>query len=225
MTAAKATANLANAQLSTGPNNAKGKATSANNARTHDLTAVRLVLTTEDAAEYASLRNGLATSSLAPVGAQEQAAFDEYVNCFWRLQRCRRTEVAVLDDCINSILDSDPSLTPDQAIGRVFTTPDYQKKMSLFLRYQAAIERAVNRAHKQLTDMQRIRRDAEAHAHVIQACEPPMASFRSLTPAAPAVPPLAAAAAAAAGTPIQQPSSPSLFAVTGQPDVVQSLLS
>lgn len=184
-TAAKATANRANAQLSTGPTTAQGKTASAQNARTHGLTATRLVLTTEDAAEYEALRNGLAESSLAPVGSQEQAAFDEYVNSFWRLQRCRRAEVAVLDDCINSILESDPVLTPDQAIGRVFTAPDYQKKMSLFLRYQAAIERAVNRAHKQLTDMQRIRREAEAYAHVMQACEPPVALFRTAAPNVP----------------------------------------
>jgi hypothetical protein len=215
-TAAKATANRANSQLSTGPTTAQGKAASAQNARTHGLTATRLVLGAEDEA----LRNGLAASSLAPVGAQEQAAFDEYVNSFWRLQRCRRTEVAVLDDCINSIREADPTLTPDQAMGRVFTAPDYQKKMSLFLRYQAAIERAVNRAHKQLTDLQRIRREAEAYVHLMQACEPPVASFRSVTPPAPAV-----AAVGAAGTPMQQPSMPSPFATASHPDGRQSLLS
>ena len=215
-TAGKATANRANSQRSTGPATAEGKAASAQNARTHGLTATRLVLTTEDAAEFQAMRNGFATSSLAPVGPQEQAAFDEYVTCFWRLQRCRRAEVAVFDDCIQSMLEADPSLTPDQAIGRVFTAPDYQKKMSLFLRYQAAIERAVNRAHKQLTDMQRNRREADAYAHVMQSCEPPVASFRSATPAA---------ALVAAGTPIQQPSIPSPFGDHGHPDPRQSLLS
>ena len=193
--AAKATANRNNARVSTGPTTAQGKAASAQNARTHGLTSARLTLTNEDAVEFETLRTGFAGSSLAPVGPQEQAAFDEYVNSLWRLQRCRCTEVAVLNDCIKSILEADATLTPDEAMGRVFTAPDYQKNMGLFLRYQTAIERAVNRALKQLMDLQRDRREAEAaepeqeeFANVeaeafTEPQQPELASFRKCRPA------------------------------------------
>jgi hypothetical protein len=208
--AAKATVNRTNSRLSTGPTTAQGKAASAQNARTHGLTSARLVLTNEDAIEYEALRNGFAASSLAPVGPQEQAAFDEYLNSLWRLQRCRRTEVSVFNDCIQSILEADPALTPDEAMGRVFTAPDYQKKMGLFLRYQTAIERAVSRALKQLMDLQRDRREAEPaepeqeeFASVeteasSESGQSELASFRNAAPTLTAV---------ASGTPIS-PSNP-----------------
>jgi hypothetical protein len=69
------------------------------------------------------------------------------------LQRCRRTEPAIFDDCIEALRDADQSLTPDKAMARVFIDPIYQKKLSLFLRYQSAIERAANRALKELEQL------------------------------------------------------------------------
>jgi hypothetical protein len=65
----------------------------------------------------------------------------------------------VLDNCIESLTRDNPDLTPDQALALVFTEPIYQKKMSLFLRYQSSIERAVNRAQKELTQLQKTRRE------------------------------------------------------------------
>jgi hypothetical protein len=189
--AAKAAANRANAQHSTGPRTPTGKAASAANSTSHGLTRKRLALTSEDAAEYEAFRDGLAQSSLAPVGHQEQIAFDEYVNSLWRLQRCRRTEPAIFDDCIEALMDADPSVTPDKAMARVFTDPVYQKKLSLFLRYQAAIERAVNRALKELQQLQASRREAEVWAAMrtntqppVRAEHPEVASFRSPEPQA-----------------------------------------
>jgi hypothetical protein len=38
-------------------------------------------------------------------------------------------------------------------MARVFIDPIYQKKLSLFLRYQSAIERAANRALKELEQL------------------------------------------------------------------------
>ena len=45
---ARQTANAANARLSTGPSTEEGKARSSQNARTHGLTAARLVIAPED---------------------------------------------------------------------------------------------------------------------------------------------------------------------------------
>lgn len=158
---AAAQANRLNAQSSTGPRTAAGKAASAKNALTHGLTSKQVVLDTEDASAFDSFRSDLERSWL-PVGERERCAFDEYVTGLWRLQRCRRTEAAVLDNCIDTLTRDNRDLTPDQALALVFTEPIYQKKMSLFLRYQSSIERAVNRAQKELTHLQKDRREEEA---------------------------------------------------------------
>jgi hypothetical protein len=71
-----AQANRLNAQSSTGPRTASGKAASARNALTHGLTSKRVVLDTEDAAAYASFRDDLERSWL-PVGERERCAFEE----------------------------------------------------------------------------------------------------------------------------------------------------
>ena len=68
----------------------------------------------------------------------------------------------MLDNCIDTLTRDNRDLTPDQALALVFTEPIYQKKMSLFLRYQSSIERAVNRAQKELTHLQKDRREEEA---------------------------------------------------------------
>ncbi|HYP07189.1 MAG TPA: hypothetical protein VER03_13235, partial [Bryobacteraceae bacterium] len=68
------------------------------------------------------------------------------------------------------LVGADRNLTPDQALARVFTDAAYQKKMSLFLRYQSAIERAVTRSLKELTALQAERRQAEAET---EAAQPP----------------------------------------------------
>jgi hypothetical protein len=157
---AQTQANRAKAKSSTGPRTYEGKTASSKNATTHGLTGKRVVLDSEDAAAYAGFRTDLENCWL-PVGEREHCAFDEYVTSLWRLQRCRRTEPAVLDDCIETLAKDNPELTPDQALARVFTDPIYQKKMSLFLRYQSSIERAVNRALKELTQLQENRRENE----------------------------------------------------------------
>jgi hypothetical protein len=80
-------------------------------------------------------------------------------------------------------------------MARVFIDPIYQKKLSLFLRYQSAIERAANRALKELEQLQSSRREAEVWAPMrsntqppVRAEQPEVASFRSTDP--PAIVPL-----------------------------------
>lgn len=169
ISAAKAQANRANAQLSTGPRTEHGKAASSANAIAHGLTSKQAVLRGEDPSVYNAFVREMQTC-LKPIGERERAVFDEYVLSLWRLQRCRRTETAVLDECIQTLTEADRNLTPDQALARVFTDAAYQKKMSLFLRYQSAIERAVTRSLKELTALQAERRQAEAET---EAAQPP----------------------------------------------------
>jgi hypothetical protein len=89
--AARQSANAANARLSTGPITAEGKARSSQNARKHGLTAKDLVIGPEDHEEFNELLAGL-QADVAPEGALQQAMFDELVASAWNLRRIRRME-------------------------------------------------------------------------------------------------------------------------------------
>jgi hypothetical protein len=92
---ARIEANRQNAQRSTGPRTAEGKARSALNALKHGLTAQRLLLADEDANELekfsAELRN-----QLAPDGELEKLLVNRIVSTAWRLRRVERIEVELL---------------------------------------------------------------------------------------------------------------------------------
>jgi hypothetical protein len=73
--AARQSANVANARLSTGPQTPEGKAQSSQNARKHGLTAQDLVIGPEDREEFDELLAGLEVD-VAPEGTLQQALFD-----------------------------------------------------------------------------------------------------------------------------------------------------
>jgi 3-oxoacyl-ACP reductase-like protein len=66
MSPAKAAANAANAQHSTGPRTEEGKACSASNAVTHGLTARKLVVRPDQQEEFETLRDALLTEVNPP---------------------------------------------------------------------------------------------------------------------------------------------------------------
>src|SRR5436305_15273178 len=70
MTAPKALANRANAQLSTGPRTDAGKAVAKMNAVSHGLRSAAPLVPGEDAADWEAHRAGV-VAALAPVGALE----------------------------------------------------------------------------------------------------------------------------------------------------------
>ena len=144
--AAQFAANRHNAQSSTGPRTPEGKQSSSQNATAHGLTGRKLVLNSEEQAEYDAL-----VAKLVRAWEPEESERDlleEYAEAKWRLRRCRRAETAFHDRCIRELMEADPSLSPDEALAMIFTEPVYMAKMRLFLRYQAAIERAVAKAEK-----------------------------------------------------------------------------
>ena len=94
-TIAQATANLANAQSSTGPRTEIGKATSSQNALKHGLTAKTILLPGEDEAAYRKLCDGM-FESFAPNGTPEKELVQLLCDTQWRLQRCGRIEAAIL---------------------------------------------------------------------------------------------------------------------------------
>ena len=88
---AQASANLANAQNSTGPRTEAGKQRSARNAVTHGLTSALVVLPTENQEEFDAYREQI-HQNLAPGNTFEAALTDEVVSALWRLRRIDRLE-------------------------------------------------------------------------------------------------------------------------------------
>jgi hypothetical protein len=88
-------ANKANAQKSTGPRTADGKARSKLNALKHGLTAHTPVLPDEDPAVFEALRQQL-WDDYQPMTGTEGALVEELVGVLWRLRRIPSVEAALL---------------------------------------------------------------------------------------------------------------------------------
>jgi hypothetical protein len=88
---AKLDANRANAQRSTGPRTAEGKARSSRNAMTHGIFCKDLLVPGEDPAAFAEVREGI-LRRLNPRDALELALVEESISSAWRLRRLRTAE-------------------------------------------------------------------------------------------------------------------------------------
>ena len=115
------------------------------NALTHGLTARQLILPGENPDAFAELRDALFTE-FRPATAREEVLTQELAEAHWRLLRCRRQETAFHSAAIKQARKNDPKLTEDEAAAAVFMDPVLAKQLSLFLRYQRAIEKACQTA-------------------------------------------------------------------------------
>src|SRR5579864_8655707 len=137
--AARQTANAANARFSTGPKTPEGKARSSENSHKHGLTAKDLVIGPEDGEEFDELLAGL-QADIAPQGALQQTLFDELVASAWNLRRIRRMETEL---CAGAATYLD--LLNDHQL---------QAKLDRLARHQSRIERAFHRSLKELKALQ-----------------------------------------------------------------------
>jgi hypothetical protein len=87
-------ANRRNAQRSTGPRSAHGKARVASNALTHGLTGNQIVLPNERAEDFDAFQLGL-LSDMSPGGELERALAEKIVAGLWRLRRIPVLETAL----------------------------------------------------------------------------------------------------------------------------------
>src|SRR5258707_6627714 len=154
-------ANRANAQLSTGPRTAEGKAKSSLNAITHGLTATHLLIPTESADDFeahaASLR-----AHFAPADPLRSLLVDQLIAAAWRLRRARLFERLILEQRADDVEDF------QKAQGTTYHDPaDYfalgyrgdcsgEKALDTLSRHETRIERAFYRALKALGDPPRI---------------------------------------------------------------------
>ena len=185
-TARQRRANRLNAQRSTGPNSAQGKARASMNALRHGLRAEIPVLPGEDAGELQRLR--LETlEKLAPDGALETALAERAAMLTWRLARTRRLEHAVHERLIQGV---DGTGECDFRLGDAFVLDTAgQRALSLLNRYEAGLQRMLRQTLDEVRRLRRERRAAEeeeARATAPEAErerppeqeEPPAPSFR-----------------------------------------------
>ena len=138
-------ANARNAQRSTGPATAEGRAKSAKNATTHGLTTGSALLESEDAEEYARHVQSYIDNH-GPQNDQQAFFVTQLAEAAWRLRRARKFE--------NAILDADPTLANDETLNKVC-------KLN---RYEASIERSYYRAYRELERLRTVYQKAEIAA-------------------------------------------------------------
>jgi hypothetical protein len=152
-------ANRANAQLSTGPKTAAGKASSSQNAIRHGLASKHIVIPGEDPAEYEAHRADL-IQALKPANSVEAELAEELAACSWRLKRAHRVETAVLSEIAAG--SPDPCL----AIAKSFL--ERPKELDRLTRYITSIERSYWRAFNKLEAVQKARREQERQEAIEQ---------------------------------------------------------
>ncbi|HEY1493152.1 MAG TPA: hypothetical protein VGF49_01355 [Candidatus Solibacter sp.] len=188
-TPAQVTANRANAQHSTGPSSAEGKAVSSRNSLKLGLTAKAAIIPGEDPAELESL-TAQYLEEFEPVSAVEQHLVHTMIRAIWMQQRCDRIEAAYL----NARVAAMPEGT-QHALGAAVIDDAAQGDVlhKIFRRHQAA-EREWTRALDSLTRMQAQRFADEAEAEVQLPAPAPSHPNRVRFDAPPQTPAVPAAA-------------------------------
>ncbi len=138
-------ANRSNALSSTGPTTAAGIENCKFNATRHGLAGKQVVTKGENPAEYDQLHHQLVHDH-APSTEHEAMLVEEIAQNWWRLQRARRTEAAVLNkfgdlECV--------------------TDPEARRAFLTITRYLNTIERTWRRACSDLAKLQKLRQEEQ----------------------------------------------------------------
>ena len=173
-TPAQITANRANAQLSTGPRSADGKAASSRNALKFGIHARSLVIPGEDPEELEELASEY-ERDLVPVGAVEIALVETIARSAWFMRRVSRIEAEVVHARLAAQENPGPHplgdiYIDDAAAGKLFD--------SLARRYQA-LQRDYYRALKELRESKQARSQAAMFAAMARK---PAAASRPAAP-------------------------------------------
>jgi hypothetical protein len=177
-TKAQIKANQQNAQKSTGPQTAEGKAVVSQNAIKHGLFAAEAVITGENPADYEAYHDQFVAEML-PVGMVESMMAERIVSLGWRLRRAERMQNQAIEDMIECevtnprardrrkshcnnerIRPDDPRYDPDHlALGRVAAGDwSYFRVLDRMLLYERRIENSLYKTINKLKTQQVIRR-------------------------------------------------------------------
>jgi hypothetical protein len=170
---AQITANIANAQKSSGPKTEKGKHRTRLNAYRHGLTGQICLLTAGEHEAFEQHCTGI-RESLEPVGAIEIDLAQSIAEDRWRLKRARAIETGIfalghlgqLGALATSDRDDPAQLPIDEALSRARTWVDKSENFQLLALYEQRIHRAIEKNMAQLRTLR-----AERKAVLQQALE------------------------------------------------------
>jgi vacuolar-type H+-ATPase subunit I/STV1 len=151
-------ANRENAQHSTGPRTAEGKAAASRNHSTHGLTARGLIIRPDQQADFDAHAAGL-RSSLVPTGELQELLFARILESSWNLHRCRLAEEQLCSESggLDPLLDKANAAQYDR-----------------ILKYARQYENSMNKALRTLGELQtesEFRRgDAPPEEQISEAC-------------------------------------------------------
>ncbi len=156
----KAEASRTNGAKSNGPVTEAGKATSAQNARTHGLTGATVVLPHESQSDYDALLASFITR-FQPADEVERDLIREAVNARWRLRRVEAMESAVMQKAIDEQMAqlgdaADPAIAHLLAYAEV---AENSKGLRLLNRYAKDLRRTYEKA---MTEFDEIHANDEA---------------------------------------------------------------
>ena len=141
-TPAQILANRANAQKSTGPRSAEGKAASRFNALKHGLDAQSAILPGEDPADYQALADAY-DADFHPRTATERFHVDTLIRSDWQKRRLQQVEA----ELYRTVLAENPEASLAAAL---LSQSPAAKLLARIQRQLAAFERAWYRAHREL---------------------------------------------------------------------------
>jgi len=134
-TPAQLAANIANAQLSSGPRTDTGRATCSKNATTHGLFTQTDFIRPGEEHDYAQAKADLVTA-LAPAGPLETSLVDEVHRALWRLRRCGLVEATFLQTITPQTTDATDAPDPMQSASTA--------------KLQLSVDRARSQSHRLL---------------------------------------------------------------------------
>jgi hypothetical protein len=195
-------ANRQNAQKSTGPKTAGGKAAVSQNAVKHGLFTDALIRG-ENPGDYVVFHDEM-LADLAPVGAVETMLAERVISLWWRLRRAERMQNQALDDMIETCitnplprrlrrmechgmgvpLGDERALSSHLPLGRVARLDwAHDKSLERMIMYERRIESSLNRTMNELKSHQKIRRSEREDAGKEQAA-PNQAILKTFAPSA-----------------------------------------
>jgi len=154
---AQLAANRRNAPSSKGRMSEEGKTVVRNNALRHGLTSKQVVLSDEDPAAFAAMREGLIRDH-APANDQEADLVDQIAVNYWRLLRAQRIEAGLFESAVHPRAPrrfTRELLEIDDPLAAAFC--HHSHHFDTLRRYTASIERAYYRAVDALQKLHKAR--------------------------------------------------------------------
>jgi hypothetical protein len=160
---AQLAANRANAQLSTGPATAAGRARSSKNALKHALTGKTVLLPCEDAAQYQRELDEW-IEAYQPANDEEMRLVQSQNDCTWRIDRIQRLETSILYKGHLEFAEkyADKSDVERQHLINADAYLKYERQLRNLHIQEARIRRIREKDHAELLRLQAIRKREEA---------------------------------------------------------------